>query len=76
MIRLHVRHEKKEHLDKLNSVPLLLQQKLTSPITLDVYNSYSQASIGGKKANVSHGLHSITVPLYISPMSSDKYAIC
>ncbi|RZC37164.1 tripeptidyl-peptidase 2 [Asbolus verrucosus] len=73
VIRLHVRHEKKEYLDKLSEVPLLLQQKLSSTISLDVYSSYSQAAISGKKTNVSHGLHSTVMPFYISPLPTDKF---
>jgi tripeptidyl-peptidase-2 len=74
VIRLHVRHEKKEYLDKLSDVPLLLQQKLSNAINLDVYNSYLQAIVAGKKANVSHGLHSTVMPFYIAPLPADKYA--
>ncbi|XP_064215541.1 tripeptidyl-peptidase 2 isoform X1 [Tribolium castaneum] len=73
VIRLHVRHEKKEYLDKLTEVPLLLQQKLSNAITLDVYSSYSQAAIAGKKSNVSHGLHSTVMPFYIAPLPADKF---
>ena len=75
VVRLHVRHEKKEHLDKLTEVPLLLQQKLSTTITLDVYSSYSQAAIAGKKSNVSHGLHSTVMPFYIAPLPTDKYVL-
>jgi tripeptidyl-peptidase-2 len=73
VIRLHVRHEKKEYLDKLSDVPLLLQQKLSNAINLDVYNSYLQAIVAGKKANVSHGLHSTVMPFYIAPLPADKF---
>ncbi|XP_044257538.1 tripeptidyl-peptidase 2 isoform X2 [Tribolium madens] len=73
VIRLHVRHEKKEYLDKLTEIPLLLQQKLSNAITLDVYSSYSQAAIAGKKSNVSHGLHSTVIPFYIAPLPADKF---
>ncbi|KRT78345.1 Peptidase, partial [Oryctes borbonicus] len=72
-IKLHIRHDKKDYLDKLADAPLLLNQKLTNPITLDVYSSHSQAVIGGKKAIFGHTLCSSTVPLYIAPLPSDKY---
>lgn len=52
---------------------MLLQQKLSNPINLDVYSSYSQAAIAGKKSNVSHGLHSTVMPFYIAPLPADKY---
>lgn len=73
MIRMQIRDDKKDYLDKLLDIPMLLNQKLSTAITLDVYNSHSQAVIGGKKAAVGHALHSVTVPLYIAPLSADKY---
>lgn len=73
VIRLQVRHDKKDYLDKINEAPLLLQQKLTNGITMDVYLSYSQALIGGKKAGITHNSNPYTVvPLYIAPLASDK----
>lgn len=72
---MHIRHDKKDYLDKLADTPLLLNQKLPNPITLDVYNSHSQAVIGGKKAMFGHTICSSTVPLYIAPLSSDKYGL-
>ncbi|KAF7287504.1 hypothetical protein GWI33_001464 [Rhynchophorus ferrugineus] len=76
VIRLQVRHDKKEYLEKINEAPLLLQQKLANGITMDVYLSYSQALIGGKKAGVTHNSNPYTVvPLYIAPLASDKFPI-
>lgn len=52
---------------------MLLQQKLNTPVTMDVYWSYSQALIGGKKAGVTQNSNPHTViPLYIAPLPSDK----
>ncbi|CAG9759947.1 unnamed protein product [Ceutorhynchus assimilis] len=74
-IRLQVRHDKKDYLEKINEAPILLQQKLASAITMDVYLSYSQALIGGKKAGVMHNSNPHTVvPLYIAPLASDKFS--
>lgn len=68
-----MRHDKKDYLEKINEAPLLLQQKLANCITMDVYLSYSQALIGGKKAGVTHNSNPHTVvPLYIAPLASDK----
>ncbi|PSN55100.1 hypothetical protein C0J52_01886, partial [Blattella germanica] len=49
VLKLHVRHEKKDLLDKLVDQPLLLSQKLPAPVTLDVYASQTQATTNGKK---------------------------
>ncbi|XP_076685935.1 tripeptidyl-peptidase 2-like isoform X2 [Andrena cerasifolii] len=71
-LKMHVRHEKKDLLDRLTDMPLLLSQKLSNPITLDVYASQSQAIIGGKKmvaASISPG-H--ILPLYVAPMTNES----
>ncbi|XP_071441524.1 tripeptidyl-peptidase 2 [Hetaerina americana] len=44
-LRLHVRHERRDALERLTDLPLLLSQRLPSPISLDVYASYSQAML-------------------------------
>lgn len=75
VIRIQIRDDKKDYLDKLLDIPMLLNQKLSNPITLDVYSSHSQAIIAGKKAAIGHALHSVTVPLYIAPLPADKYVI-
>lgn len=71
-IKMHIRHDKKDYLEKLADTPLLLNQKLPTPIVLEVYNSHTQAVIGGKKAMFGHTLCSATVPLYIAPLPSEK----
>lgn len=71
-IKLQIRHDKKEYLDKLTDTSMLLNQKLPTAISLDVYSSHSQAIIGDKKAAFGHALSSCTLPLYIAPLSSDK----
>lgn len=73
-IKLQIRHDKKEYLDKLVDTSILLNQKLPTAITLDVYGSHSQAIVGDKKAAFGHALSSCTVPLYIAPLASDKFS--
>ncbi|RLU16741.1 hypothetical protein DMN91_010941 [Ooceraea biroi] len=48
-MKMHVRHEKRDLLERLTDMPVLLSQKLSSPINLDIYANHSQAIIGGKK---------------------------
>jgi len=72
VLRLHVRHEKKDLLDKLQDMPVLISQKLSSSVSLDVYGTHNQALIQGKKLNgftIHEGDH---VPIYLSPLNSDK----
>ncbi|XP_046674553.1 tripeptidyl-peptidase 2-like [Homalodisca vitripennis] len=72
-IRHQIRHEKKDLLEKLTDLPILLSHKLATPITVDAYGSQSQALIGGKKltsAILPTGKY--TLPIYIAPLPSDK----
>ncbi|XP_043258788.1 tripeptidyl-peptidase 2 isoform X2 [Colletes gigas] len=71
-LKMHVRHEKKDLLDRLTDMPLLLSQKLSNPISLDVYVSQSQAIIGGKKMVAASIPPGHILPLYIAPMSNES----
>ncbi|CAH1153592.1 unnamed protein product [Phaedon cochleariae] len=74
-IRLQVRHDKKDYLEKVNEAPLLLYQKLNNSITLDVYLSYSQALVAGKKAGVTYNSNPhVPIPLYIGTLAPDKFS--
>lgn len=56
-------------------MPVLIGQKLASPITLDIYGTHNQALIQGKKLTSATIPKGTTVPIYISPLSSDKLVI-
>ncbi len=43
LVRAHVRHEKRDLVDKFSETPLLVTTKLSSPLTPDIYSSHSQA---------------------------------
>ncbi|KAL3289997.1 hypothetical protein HHI36_023375 [Cryptolaemus montrouzieri] len=73
VLRVQIRHEKKEYLDKLTDTPILIQQKLSSSITLDVFSSYQHAIVGGKKAGTIHNTNSAVIPFYIAPLPLDKF---
>lgn len=78
VLRAHVRHEKKDILDKMMDIPMSLSVKLSSPVNLEVYSAFANASTAaGKKVN-SGGFTLAagkTVPLYIvAPSSNDKHA--
>ncbi|CAB4067190.1 TPP2 [Lepeophtheirus salmonis] len=73
VLKAHVRHEKKDVLDKITDLNILLSQKLSSPIMLDVHTSHANASTGGKKSNSFNLAAYRKVPLFISPLNSDKY---
>ncbi|KAK2578923.1 hypothetical protein KPH14_011132 [Odynerus spinipes] len=71
-LKMHVRHEKKDLLERLTDMPLLLSQKLSNPICLDVYASQSQAIIGGKKMVAASIPPGHILPLYVAPMSNEN----
>ncbi|XP_046586806.1 tripeptidyl-peptidase 2 isoform X1 [Neodiprion lecontei] len=71
-LKMHVRHEKKELLERLSDMTILLNQKLSSPITLDVFASQSQAITGGKKMMAATVPPGLTLPLYIAPLANES----
>ncbi|XP_064639092.1 tripeptidyl-peptidase 2-like isoform X2 [Lineus longissimus] len=71
-IKVQVRHEKRDLLEKLKDMILVLYHKLSSAITLDVYSCQAQALVGGRKFTT-HGLaHRKICPLFIAPLADDK----
>jgi tripeptidyl-peptidase-2 len=72
VLRMHVRHEKRELLDRITDLTLLLSQKLPSTLSLDVYTSHSQALVGGKKAQACILSPGATQPIYIAPLANEK----
>lgn len=71
-LKIHVRHEKKDLLDRLTEMPFLLSHTLSNPISLDVYASQSQAIIGGKKMIAASVPPGHILPLYIAPLSNEN----
>lgn len=69
---MHVRHEKRELLDRLTEMPMLLTQKLGTQVNLDIYASQSQALVGGKKMVSASIPPGHTMPFYISPLSNES----
>lgn len=71
-IRVQVRHEKKELLEKVNEATLTAAFKLSNPLSLDVFGSYKSALLNDKK------ITSCTVPalrqfpFYLSPLPNEK----
>lgn len=72
VIRLQVRHEKKDLLEKLNEATLTAAFKLSSSINLDIYSSYKAAVLGEKKATSCSIGAGKTLPLYVAPISNEK----
>ncbi|KAG1676696.1 Tripeptidyl-peptidase 2 [Nymphon striatum] len=71
-LRLQVRHEKKDLLEKITDIVMLIQQKLNNSINLDLYSNKGQALVGGKKFSSQNLPSSSICPIYIAPLSVDK----
>lgn len=71
-IRLQVRHEKKECLEKVSEASFLVNFKLTSNLTVDVYKTFNQAVIAGKKITTAQLLSGTHRPLYVAPLNNDR----
>lgn len=71
-VRLQVRHEKKELLEKVNEATLTVTIKLSTPLNMDVYGSYKGAVLNEKKINSCTIPALRQIPFYIAPLSGDK----
>ena len=71
-IRVQVRHEKREQLERLKDVSLLIQHKLPTALTLDTYSSHQMAITAGKKFAVISLAKGATAPVYVTALLDDK----
>lgn len=73
VIRLQVRHEKKELLEKVNEVVLQASFKLANSISIDVYKSFNNAVLGnGKKVSTIILPAGISKPFFLAPLPNEK----
>ena len=72
VIKVQVRHERKDLLEKLKDTALLIQHKLSSSLSLDVFRDHAEAVIGGKKFNSVTLVKGANCPVYIGSLSDDK----
>lgn len=74
MLKVYVRHDKKEVLDKLTDLPATITSKLNVPINVDIYASHAQASVNGKKWSSMNLAKGASVPVYLTaPNVNEKY---
>lgn len=72
VVRMQVRHEKKDVLEKVNEATLLVNYKLGSSIAMEIYRSFNAAASGGKKAP-SYVLNSAyPKPIYVAQLPQEK----
>lgn len=68
-IKLQIRHEKKDVLEKISEAVMLATFKLSSSISVDVYKSHNTAITGSKKVTNLQVVAGKCQPLYIAPLS-------
>ena len=72
VLRLQVRHEKTELLERLKDMPVLIHHKLASNVTLDTYASHAQALVSGKKFGSQNLQRGTVCPIFVAPLADDK----
>lgn len=73
VIKLQVRHEKKELLEKTNEVVMQASFKLANSIGLDIYKTFNNAVLANNKKVSSFLMPAgLAKPIYIAPLVNDK----
>lgn len=71
VVRLQIRHEKKEILEKVSETVMLAAFKLAAPIAVDTFASYKGAVTSAKKSGSLQICHGIR-PIYVAPLVNEK----
>lgn len=71
VIRLQIRHEKKELLEKVSEATMIAAFKLPAAITMDVFASFKSAVTASKKCGA-FTIYNGVRPIYIAPLANEK----
>ena len=74
-LRLQIRHEKRELLERLKDIAVLLHHKLNNSISLTVYSSHAQALTGGQRFLAKNLAAGTICPVYVAAVPDDKWVI-
>lgn len=73
VVRLQIRHEKKEILEKVNEVVLQASFKLANSINMDIYKAFNNAVLSNnKKTSTFPMISGSTKPIYVATLSNEK----
>lgn len=72
VIRMQVRHEKKDLLEKISDATILCSIKLANALSLEFYPSYNSAVIAGKKLSPIKMAGRTMKPVYVAPLANEK----
>jgi len=70
---LQVRHEKRDMLEKLKDLVVLIKMKPSSSLSLDVYPTWAAAVAGGKKVGTCTAQRGMRLPLFVRELPEDKF---
>ncbi|KAK2181249.1 hypothetical protein NP493_405g05002 [Ridgeia piscesae] len=71
-LKLQIRHEKRELLERLKDIAVLLHHKLNNSISLTIYSSHAQALTGGQRFLVKNLAAGTICPVYVAAVPDDK----
>lgn len=72
VVKLQVRHEKKDLLEKISEAVMLATFKLSSAMSLDIYKSFNNAVSQNKKITALPMASGISRAIYVAPLQLEK----